>query len=267
MQLFYSSGFDEHSDEIYIEGQEATHISKVLRHWVNDVIYVTNGRGVVAKGRISAIGKNRVEVASEQKKRIDRPVFSNITLGVGLIKHRDRLEWMLEKATEIGVGEIVLFASERSEKSNVREDRLQNIVLSAMKQSLQVWEPKLKITVFDEVIGGISENDMTLIAHEQANEVNNYYSFEALASEWKKSVGESAEIEKSKRRINLLVGPEGGFSTSEVQKVVNKGGKTVVLGVNRLRTETAAVKLLVLSSEKIIEDVGKRITLYEAFSL
>jgi 16S rRNA (uracil1498-N3)-methyltransferase len=247
MQLFYSPNFDSASKEILIEGQEAQHISRVLRHQIGDILHITNGRGDVAKGSISTITKNRVTLSISERHFLEKPPSANIILAIGIIKQRDRLEMLIEKATEIGVGTICLMQTSRSERSNIRLDRLEAIAISAMKQSLQAWVPIVRLATIEEALEGSSQS---YIAHEQPMDT-------------KLTRFDGVDISQP---LTLFVGPEGGFTDEEVQKVVNGGSKVVDLGENRLRAETASLKLLGMISYATahLRD-AKGVSLYRIF--
>jgi 16S rRNA (uracil1498-N3)-methyltransferase len=247
MQLFYSPNFDSASKEILIEGQEAQHISRVLRHQIGDILHITNGRGDVAKGSISTITKNRVTLSISERHFLEKPPSANIILAIGIIKQRDRLEMLIEKATEIGVGTICLMQTSRSERSNIRLDRLEAIAISAMKQSLQAWVPIVRLATIEEALEGSSQS---YIAHEQPMDT-------------KLTRFDGVDISQP---LTLFVGPEGGFTDEEVQKVVNGGSKVVDLGENRLRAETASLKLLSMISYATahLRD-AKGVSLYRIF--
>jgi 16S rRNA (uracil1498-N3)-methyltransferase len=145
---------------------------------------------------------------------------------MGIIKKRDRLEFAVEKAVELGVFEIALFRSERTVKENVRMDRLESIAVSAMKQSLRAWLPEITFyRSFDALLNSYS--DCTVFAaHEKID-----------------SADKTITTGDSDKNL-LLVGPEGGFSANEIEKLKSRNVKLLSLGRNRLRTETAALVFL-----------------------
>lgn len=247
MQLFYSPILESATNEFSIEGQEAEHISRVLRHQVDDALHVTDGKGTVVRGNIRAITKKRVTVSISERHFLEKPPSANIILAVGIIKQRDRLEMLIEKATEIGVGTICLMQTSRSERTNIRLDRLGAIAISAMKQSLQAWVPMLRLGTIEDALG---ESSQSYIAHEQPMDK-------------KHTRFENIDISQP---LTLFVGPEGGFTDEEVQKVVNAGSKVVDLGENRLRAETASLKLLSMISFATAPSTdAKGVSLYRIF--
>ncbi|MFT7120108.1 MAG: 16S rRNA (uracil1498-N3)-methyltransferase [Neolewinella sp.] len=148
-----------------------------------------------------------------------------LTLLVAPTKNIDRYEWILEKATEIGVDRIQPILTDHSERKRVRIDRLERILESAMKQSLRAWMPELgELISFEEALEQTDTNDRRLMAYLGADETpllgNNY------------TVGQN---------VSLAIGPEGGFSPAEAELAKSMDFEFVSLGPNRLRTETAAI--------------------------
>jgi 16S rRNA (uracil1498-N3)-methyltransferase len=226
MNIFYAPPSQINNGIAELTGQEAIHASKVLRAREGDEIMIVDGEGGRYQGPIRRITKESVQVEVDNKQTIAASEPSLI-LGMGIIKKRDRLEFAVEKAVELGVSRICLFRSEHTVKENVRMDRLESTAISAMKQSLRAWLPG--ISVYDSFEGMLeSFPDATfLIAHEKAEQ----------------------DLQLNPKQFNigklfLLVGPEGGFSAREVEMATELGARVVSLGSNRLRTETAAVAML-----------------------
>lgn len=226
MNVFYAPPEQINDNVIELTGQEAVHASKALRYQRGDAITVVDGEGSWYEGEVALIARDRVQVAiskSEQKKR-NQPSFS---LAMGIIKKRDRLEFAVEKAVELGAKEIILFRSEHSVKQNVKADRLESIILSAMKQSLQCWLPKLRVFgSLEEMVAMYAGYDI-LVAHQQGEPV--------------------IDIDLSNDGTQdclMVVGPEGGLSDNEIERLKEKRSRLVSLGPNRLRAETAVVSFL-----------------------
>lgn len=226
MNIFFAPPESINSSLIELAGQEATHASKVLRRQPGDHIIVVDGQGGWHEGTISQITKKtvRIEVISSEVKPQKQP---RLVLGLGIIKKRDRLEFAIEKAVELGVSAIALFRSEHTVKENVRLDRLKSVVRSAMKQSMRAWLPKIQMhKSLDEVIQNYPDYPL-LTAHEKTDAIP----------------GVEPEAKQLSRAL-LLVGPEGGFSESEIELIQKREGQLISLGKNRLRAETAAVVFL-----------------------
>jgi len=208
---------------IVLDEDISKHMISVLRMQKNEEVLLTNGKGKKAKAFI--IDDNRkkcvVEISSiateEERKK-------NSAIGISLIKNSSRLEWFLEKATEIGVGEIIPLICVRTEKEKFRFDRMQNILISAMLQSQQSWLPVLhEPTPFDKAIQFSSEQKF--IAHcEESNKQSLF----------------SQQLNNSTSQL-ILIGPEGDFTHEEIELAVKNNFIPVSLGNTRLRTETAGM--------------------------
>lgn len=225
MNLFYAKQDDIHGASIVIEGQEAIHISKVLRHSEGDQILVTDGMGNGYECQIINLKKKSIylEVQNIQSYPKPNPV---VTLCMGIIKKRDRLEFAVEKAVELGVAKIILFEGEHSQKGSVREDRLESTAISAMKQSLRFYLPE--VNVEQNIADAISKHarDSNLILADETVEKSN---------------------EKGKDLSDeyfLIVGPEGGFSSNEREIIKSFDPEYYSLGKHRLRAETAAIVMV-----------------------
>jgi 16S rRNA (uracil1498-N3)-methyltransferase len=227
MNIFYAPPSQINNGFVELLDQEAMHASRVMRVKEGDRLTVVDGRGGWYEGPIRRITKKslQVEVADQKHIALSKPA---LMLGMGIIKKRDRLEFAVEKAVELGATEIYLFRSEHTIKENVRMDRLEAIARSAMKQSLRAWLPE--ITLFhslDEMLASVSDA-MLLVAHEKVDSEQSNIDLRKLNAE----------------KLLLLVGPEGGFSSNEIEKLKQQGANLVSLGNNRLRAETAAVTFL-----------------------
>lgn len=227
MNIFYappsqiSNGFAELRD------QEAIHASKVMRAHEGDRLVIVDGAGGRYQGPIQRITNKSVQVKIEDKEKIAAP-DPTLILGMGIIKKRDRLEFAVEKAVELGAAHICLFRSDHSIKENVRIDRLETKALSAMKQSLRAWLPEISFyQSFEELLNAFPDAEY-LAAHEEVDA--------------KENAGYT--IKDINGKLLLLVGPEGGFSTRELDLLKEKDAELVSLGSNRLRTETAAIAFL-----------------------
>jgi 16S rRNA (uracil1498-N3)-methyltransferase len=207
--------------------QEAKHASKVMRAREGDMLTVVDGRGNWYEGIIRRKTRKTVQIEIEQSQHIS-PSEPALILGMGIIKKRDRLEFAVEKAVELGVSEIRLFRSEHTIKENVRMDRLESIATSAMKQSLRAWLPQISMYNSLEELIERTDDAQLLMAHEKVEPGKNNISLKQLDED----------------RLLLLVGPEGGFSDTEVAFAKKKGAQLVSLGSYRLRAETAAVAFL-----------------------
>jgi 16S rRNA (uracil1498-N3)-methyltransferase len=223
MQLFYNPNIDETSGSFSFDKEESKHIIKVLRKKDTDILFVTNGSGLLFKTEITLASDNKCTVKIIATEKTEASKF-HLHLAVAPTKMNDRYEWFLEKATEIGIHEITPVICDRSERKVVNKERFEKILLTAMKQSNVLFLPKLNEAItFKEFIK--HKNDgLQLIAHcEESN---------------KKSL---KSVLKPNENVTLLIGPEGDFSEKEIALALDNKYIPVSLGNTRLRTETAAI--------------------------
>lgn len=225
MQLFY-----DHSAvaEVFaLREEEARHAARVLRKRVGDKIDIVDGQGGWFTARIVDLDKKSCIVDAKLVRREARRAAHRSKLCVAPTKSMDRYEWLVEKATEIGVDELQPFFCIHSERTRLRLDRLQRVAETAMKQSLRAWIPRIAEPLsFEEVIAN-EEEGQKLMAYLGPGDTPNLNATYAIGSD-----------------ATLLVGPEGGFSPGEAERAVAAGYSTVSLGPHRLRTETAAITAL-----------------------
>ncbi len=221
MQLFYTP--DIESNVYQLNEQESKHCVRVLRLKKGDSIFLTDGRGNLFETRLidDGIRKCVVEIIDKKSKFEKRNYY--IHLAVAPTKNINRFEWFLEKVVEIGVDEITPIICDHSERRVVKTERLEKIMVSALKQSLKAYLPKLNDTKnFSEIIN-INQDCEKYIAWCDGNPtlLKNIYS--------------------KGKEVLILIGPEGDFSKTEVEMAESKGFIPVSLGKSRLRTETAAI--------------------------
>ena len=220
MQLFY---IQNPESEIILSAEESKHATKVLRKKEGDILNFTDGKGGFYKAKITVADtrKCRLEIISSEQK--EKQHNYHLHIAIAPTKNMDRFEWFLEKATEIGIDEITPIICSRSERKVIKTERCTRILLSAMKQSLKFHVPKLN--------EAISLNDFI----KQDFEGTKYI---AHCEEGNKT--ELKEKKKEKRTL-MLIGPEGDFSPTEIEMVLQYQFKAVSLGTSRLRTETAGI--------------------------
>ncbi|MFK7812444.1 MAG: 16S rRNA (uracil(1498)-N(3))-methyltransferase [Maribacter sp.] len=223
MQLFYNPLLDNSAAQFTFSEEESKHIVKVLRKKEGDVLHITNGKGYLFEAKIidAAVKKCKAEIVDTDKKHQKMYWFH---LVVAPTKMNDRFEWFLEKATEIGVNEITPIICENSERKVVKMERMQKVIQSAMKQSLQTFLPKLNPPISYKDFMSVSHEGLLFIAHCEDEE----------KLDLKRRVAPDKDI-------TVLIGPEGDFSKQEINQAYEKGFIPVSLGENRLRTETAAI--------------------------
>ncbi|MCH8556315.1 MAG: 16S rRNA (uracil(1498)-N(3))-methyltransferase [Balneolia bacterium] len=240
MHTFFASDLVQSSVFADLSKEEAHHALQVLRLKAGDEIWLFNGRGLKARANLIPEGKRkaRAEILETVSKEKASP---RISLCLGLIKNRTRLEWACEKLTETGVDDIKLLDTERTERSKFRIDRLEGILMNAAKQSLSFWLPELShenLGSFLDTVGD-SSNTAYIIAHEKlvsgGNTDKDSFSFAELKDELSSA---------GYKRLVLFVGPEGGFSDDEVSRILSMSNSFPLwLGEQRLRAETAAVQI------------------------
>ncbi|HEY4617448.1 MAG TPA: 16S rRNA (uracil(1498)-N(3))-methyltransferase [Flavobacterium sp.] len=223
MQLFYNPNIDETTETFSFDKEESKHIIKVLRKKDTDILFVTNGAGYLFETEITLASDSKctVKVISFEKKPASK---FHLHLAVAPTKMNDRYEWFLEKATEIGISEITPIICDRSERKVINNERFDKIILTAMKQSNELYLPKLNEAItFKEFLKRENEG-LLLIAHCEETD--------------KKTL---KSVLAANQSVTLLIGPEGDFSEKEIDLAIEKQFIPVSLGNTRLRTETAAI--------------------------
>ena len=223
MQLFYNPNINETTESFSFDKEESKHIIKVMRKKGGDILHVTNGLGFLFTTEI-IVGsdiKCTVKIVSFEKSPLPK---YQLHLAVAPTKMNDRYEWFLEKATEMGISEITPIICDHSERKFVKTDRFDKIIQSAMKQSLQVYLPKLNEPITFKEFLKTTPDGLLLIAHCEETD--------------KKTL---KSVLKPNEKVTLLIGPEGDFSIKEIALALEKKYVPVSLGNTRLRTETAAI--------------------------
>lgn len=224
LPLFYSPGYSPEQTSIELEEDVSKHVLQVLRMKEGDSLALTNGKGNWMSAEIKKALKKIAEVQVMSVQHIP-PSPKKISLAVSLLKNASRFEWFLEKATEIGVTEIIPLICERTEKIKARTDRFRNILVSAMLQSQQAWLPELREPVsFKKVIPELAA-EQKFVAH-------------CLPGQ-QEILGRLIDRQSSTRM--LLIGPEGDFTREEIEFAIAHQFIPASLGSTRLRTETAAI--------------------------
>ena len=208
-----------------LDDDTSKHVWQVLRMQEGDELALTDGKGNIAEGRLVSVERHRSKVKLELNDFQER-MTEIFHLCVGFTKNNNRNEWMLEKATELGVTSITPIAAARSEKAHFRLDRWQKILTSAILQSRQHYLPLLAdIAPLHQVLKKLEHVPQKFIAH-------------CLPDDQKQSL---TSLLKPNTETALLIGPEGDFSKEEIELCISNGFQPVSLGRQRLRTETAAI--------------------------
>ncbi len=234
MNVFYTREIEP--PYAFLDAVEARHAVRVLRKRVGDEVYWVDGEGYFYRGRIEAIEKERVRLRMlSREPSLLNPEFK-LHLAVAPPKNAARLEWLLEKATEVGVHRITPLLCARSERRRIRPERLQKILISAMKQSGRALLPILdEMQPFGKFLEELSAFPAVgkFVAH-------------CMPDEEKQPLSKCIRDE---REICVLIGPEGDFSPEEVQVARTAGFLPVSLSPARLRIETAALTALIIANQ------------------
>jgi 16S rRNA (uracil1498-N3)-methyltransferase len=207
--------------------EESHHLAHVLRKRPGDMVTVTDGLGHAWRGAIRTLGKRGGEIQLEEKLPAPDRVWPAIHIGIAPTKQSARLEWFLEKATETGVSRITMLETGRCERARWRHERLQRILIAAMKQSGRWHLPQL-----DPVAVLLAD----FVKEHQAIGASRMIA----TCEWGNLPSLSAVYTPGSEAV-LLIGPEGDFTPEEVREARLAGFHPVLLGPHRLRTETAGV--------------------------
>lgn len=225
MKLFHGELLN---GKVKINDEEQQHIVKVLRMKSGEEVAVTDGKGNLAKGFLVLEGKKvHLDVLELQE---NLPDFSpRLHIAIAPTKNIDRIEFFVEKATEMGVSEITLLMTEKTERKNINIEKLRKQSIAASKQSLRFHFPKINdLTKLSDFVKA-TEASNTFVAH--CNENLERMDLEMLRQ---------AQHDNSEN-ITFLIGPEGDFSEKEIQLLAEKGIRAISLGHQRLRTETAGI--------------------------
>lgn len=234
MHIFYTPDLSGLS--YTLNEDESKHCVRVLRLSENDTLVLVDGRGGFYEARIQDAHPKRCKVEIVKSTADYGQRRFNIHIAIAPTKNIDRFEWFLEKATEMGVDEITPLLCSNSERKVIKEDRLEKIMVSAMKQSLKAYLPKLNpLTSFNDFIRLNADADKYIAHCEDQQKVH------------------LKNLVKSNQNTIVLIGPEGDFSSEEIKRALQNNYQPVSLGDSRLRTETAgvaAVHIVNLANEK-----------------
>ncbi len=210
--------------------EEAHHALKVLRLGDGDEIRLMDGKGTFYRAVITAATGHRLLYQIDEAEPQQPAWKGHLHLAMAPTKLMDRVEWFAEKATEIGFDELSFLDCQFSERRVVKEERIDKILISAMKQSHKAWKPKLNgMTRFKDFINQEREGDKFICHCYEESDIGD---------------GEKPllfDVLREGVPTTVLIGPEGDFSVEEVKYALQNGYKSVTLGRSRLRTETAAL--------------------------
>ena len=233
LPFFYIEQIDPGSSSIDLNEETAKHVVQVLRMGLGEQLQLTDGKGKLVTVEIAEVNRKKCGVRVLQTAN-QPPQLKNITLAISLIKNSSRFEWFLEKATEIGIVEIIPLICERTEKHYFRHVRMNAILVSAMLQSRQCWLPllhepmgfeKLWQTADSGRLPALENYQQKFIAHCLPEEKRNLADL----------------INENLHSKMILIGPEGDFTLGEIDRATRHHFIPVSLGNTRLRTETAGI--------------------------
>jgi len=225
MHLFYTPDIDPSNQQYFLNEEESKHCVRVLRLENGAELQLIDGKGGLYTAKIFDAHPKRtllqiISVIQQFQKR-------NHYLHIAIVptKNIERIEWFLEKATEIGIDEISFIICKRSERKDIKIERLNKVVTAAVKQSLKAYHPLLNETVSLKHFLNLPFDGQKFIAHCEKTSKTTI----------------AAEL-KPEGRYVVLIGPEGDFAPDEIEEALQNGFKAITLGDSRLRTETAALE-------------------------
>jgi 16S rRNA (uracil1498-N3)-methyltransferase len=225
MNFFFQPTLTSKDAEIILNPEESHHAAKVLRCRIGEQASVLNGSGLKALAVFKTIDQKQstLEVIDFH---FETSNSSPIFIAIANLKNRDRLEWFVEKAVELGAAGITVFFSSRTEKHGIDTKRLDRIAISALKQSGNLWLPFIKTG--EKYVDVVRDSKSLFIAH-----CSDKYPAELLKNVYQRG-----------KESTILIGPEGDFTDEEIESAVRAGATPVSLGPFRLRAETAALAAL-----------------------
>lgn len=225
MQIFYAPDLNPTDTRYTLSDEESHHCIKVLRMGLGQQMHLIDGRGTLYTARIASAHPSRCQIDIEQTQTNYGKRNTHIHIAIAPTKNIERLEWCIEKCTEIGVDAFTPLLCERSERRQLKPERLQKIIVSAVKQSVKAYMPELNpLTPFEQFVAQQNAADGLYIAHCNSTDLPPLQSLCAAQS-----------------HITVLIGPEGDFSPNEVAIAEQHRFKSISLGQSRLRTETAGI--------------------------
>ena len=236
MQLFYNPDINLSTNIFSFDKNESRHIIKVLRKKEGDQLYITNGKGILFNSEIISANEKKCVIQIISTESQPKPWTYHLHIAIAPTKMNDRYEWFLEKATEIGIDEITPIICENSERKEIKMDRYNKVIISAMKQSL-----KFQLPVLNEPI-------------KFSNFVRKNFKGSKLIAHCEETDKQTLKLESvSSDSITVLIGPEGDFSTKEINAALQHKFIPLSLGKSRLRTETAGI--VVCNTISVIKDL------------
>ncbi len=222
------------ANQVELPAEEATHALRVLRLRGGDEIFLMDGEGSFYRAEVTAASSKRCLYEIKENMPQKRAWKGHIHLAIAPTKMMERIEWMAEKATEIGFDELSFLNCQFSERKVVKTPRIDKIVISAVKQSHKAWKPVVnELESFKEFIQTPRPGRKFICHCYEEVEKKDFFTEINLCTD--------ASQESDADDITVLVGPEGDFSIDEVRFALENGYESVSLGTSRLRTETAGL--------------------------
>lgn len=232
LPYFFEETINEHTSRLTLSEETSKHCIQVLRMRKGEQLQLTDGKGLLLTTSISKEDKRRCEVEVLQR-NFAAPPERKVCVAISLLKNANRFEWFVEKATELGVNEIIPLVCERTERHHFRYDRMHSILIAAMLQSQQSLLPTLhRPQGLTSVINATSYSERLI----------------AFCGEGEKKLLNHVKINAS---VQIFIGPEGDFSEDEIKLALEKKCLPVGLGDTRLRTETAGIVAAALLVNKV----------------
>ncbi|MCB0686551.1 MAG: 16S rRNA (uracil(1498)-N(3))-methyltransferase [Saprospiraceae bacterium] len=222
MHYFYSTQII--GDQIILTDQEWQHLAKSLRMQLGDELWVLDGKGTRYRCKLDQISKREARADIEEQWSEPIPA-GRLHLAIAPTKNMGRIEWLLEKATEMGLWKMSFIVTNRTERNRINFERLEKIAISALKQSGNLFLPRIQdVQKFSCFVEDQAESTQKFIAHCQSDDLP--------------YIG---DLVPSGVDVTILIGPEGDFTVEEVELSKRRGYKEISLGGRRLRTETAGI--------------------------
>lgn len=222
MIQFFAPGIE---GELALPESDSRHAIKVLRLSCGDEIQVVDGRGGVFLCQLIDANPRRAGLEILEHHTYPNPWPGEISIIVSPTKHMDRMEWLVEKLTEVGVNRIIPLKTARSERKEIKTERLEKIAVSAMKQSLKAWVPEISPMLSLKVVATMFTQDQRVVG---------YCSEQVPRCDF-------SHIFHPGHDTAIMIGPEGDFTPEEIAMLMQQGWLPVTFGPTRLRTETAAL--------------------------
>ncbi|MGC3946124.1 MAG: 16S rRNA (uracil(1498)-N(3))-methyltransferase [Chryseolinea sp.] len=221
MNLFYQPLIDE--GVRHLDPDESKHAVRALRRRAGDIIHITDGKGLHFESRIISDDQSKCtfEIVREE---CEAPCLYDIHIAISPLSHPDRLEWFVEKAVELGVNRITLLTCDRTEKRQIKAERLVKIAIGAMKQSQRYTLPPIEGPLSFQTFCSADHSSQKFIAFVDASNPLHLY-----------------KQAKKNQSYVVCIGPEGDFTEEEIAFALDHGFQKVSLGTNRLRSETAGL--------------------------